>query len=202
MKRNQEVYDVDMKAPATAEQLSRILNKAREQKKLENDIEKAEQHVKDLKRKLALINTKELVELMNDAGETTCPLGQGWQVDLNSFVTASIPSPDSKTENAEEKNKIGVAYMRKAAPSLLKNQIVINFGIEEEQFFKKFMRDLAQRKREVDFSVKTTVHAKTLEKWVKDQDKLGKSVDEIALNVHRFKKTVLVGPKKKKADEI
>lgn len=190
--------DVDAKPVVSVKKLNAILEKARAQRAAENKVDKLELQLAVAKKELLLIRQVELPKLMKDAGEDALPLGSGWSVELEKIVTASVPSPDStKVDNPVEKNAAGVAYLRKTAPDLLRNTITIEFGLKEERFFKKVINDIKKRKKELNYKVKTMVNGNSLGAWVRGQDKLGKAVDEIALNVHRITQTKLVPPKKK-----
>jgi translation elongation factor EF-G len=183
---------------ATPKQLAKILDLAREQKKLINKKNKLEADLEQVKKDLNTNKTVLLPKAMDAAHKEECPLGEkGWKVEAWTEVRANIPSPDNdKVENAEELNKAGIAYADKACPDLVQNQFIAIFPKGSEKFFRKFMADMKKRKVQIEYSVRRTVNPQTLSKWVRDQDKLGKSVDEVALRVHRRRIAEVVGPKK------
>lgn len=190
--------DVEAKPAATPKQLARILEAAREQKNQENKVAKLEKQLADAKRDLQVLMTKTVPAVMMEASLDEAPLGKGWSVAIENIVTASIPAPDSdRAENAAERNRVGIDYMRKTAPDLIDNVITIHFPVGEEKFFNKVIGDIKKRKKELDYSTKSVIHSGRLSAWVRRQDEAGKAVDEVALNVHRIRRSKLVAPKVK-----
>lgn len=198
----EEMLDVEEAPSATPEQIAKIIEEARKQLKLEKAVEKAEAALKKAKQDLDIHCKGDALKAMQAAGRTTLPLNGGWKIEVNTIVTASVPSPNGKAVNAEERNKIGIAYCDKHCPDLVKNKVTAFFPKGMEKLFNKFLRDLNQRKVQVEYEMERTVNGNTLGKWVRGQDALSKSVDEQALNVERIKKTILVPPTKKKKDKI
>lgn len=199
--RNNDVEAEDM---ATAEQIKAVIDAAREMRKRELKVEKLEADLKEAKKDLAAYVEGVVPKAMEAAHSEEMPLGPaGWFVKLNNIVKASIPSPHSdKVENPVEKNERGTAYLDEVAPDLVKNKLTAYFPKGMEKLFRKFLRDMAQRKVQIEFEIERTVHSGTLTKWVKDQDKLGKPVDEEALGVRRFKHAEVIVPATKSKDKL
>jgi hypothetical protein len=65
---------------------------------------------------------------------------------------------------------------------------------------KKLLGNLKKYKPAVEVEVAASVHSQTLGKWVRDQEKLGKAVDEDALGVQRIAMAELVAPAKGKGE--
>lgn len=195
--------DVEEAPAATAQDLAKVINIARDQAKLQKEVERLEIDLKKAKEKLLANKQSLLPKAMEEAGIKATPLGGGAHVEIETIVTASIPSPNSdRVENAEERNRIGIEYCDKHCPDLVKNKVTAFFPRGMEKLFTKFLRDLNKRKQQVEYTTERTVHGGTLGKWVRGQDKLGKSVDEVALGVHRIKVAEVVLPKKKEKDKI
>lgn len=195
--------EVDAARPATAKQIAKVIEAARMQKAAENKVAKLEQDLKRAKAQLQLLTTNTVPKVMGDANLTTCPLGQGWSIEIDNIVSASIPSADSeRAENAAERNRIGIEAARKACPDLIKNEIILRFGVEEEKWYATELARLQRRKKALDVATKSTIHSGTLSAWVRKQDAAGKAVDEQAFNVHRKRISKLVAPKAKKKDAI
>lgn len=190
--------DVDVAQVATPKQLATVVNAARQLKKLQNQGKEIEEELKAINKQIEFLEVETLPKAMGDANMDVTPLGKGWSVEINKIVSASIPAPDSKAENAVERNKLGIEYMKTLAPDLIDNIIVIRFPVGEEKFFNKVIGDIKKRKKELDYTTKSTIHSGRLSAFVRRQDEAGKSVDEIALNVHRIKRAKLVAPKAKK----
>lgn len=200
----EQVLDDVEEAPApTGKQLANVIELAREQVKLQRLVTKLENELKIAKQSLTANKTILLPKAMDAAGIPATPLGNGAHVEIETIVTASIPSPNSdRVENAEERNRIGIEYLDEHAPDLIKNKVTAFFPKGQEKLFEKFLRDLNKRKIQIDYNFERTVHGATLAKWIRGQDKLGKTVDEAALNVHRIKVAEVVLPKAKGKDKI
>lgn len=194
----EEMLDVEEAPSATPAQIAKVIEEARKQLKLEKKVEKLEADLKKAKQELDMHCKGDALKAMQAAGRTTLPLNAGWKIEVDNIVTANVPSPNGKADNAEERNKVGIAYLDKHAPDLVKNKVTAFFPKGMEKIFNKFLRDLNQRKVQVEYTTERLVNGNTLGKWVRDQDKLGLAVDEQALNVQRIKKTTLVPPAKKK----
>jgi hypothetical protein len=180
--------------------LAFVLETSREQIRILKRVDAAEAAFKKAKFELRVNQTETLPKAIADAEitEDKVPLGNGAYVLSEVLVTASIPSPYGRADNAVERNKVGISLMNKAAPDLVKNTATIVFSRGQEKLLNKLLKNLSKYKPAMEVVVESTVHAATLGKWVKDQDKLGKTVDEEALNVYRIKTAVVVLPKKKK----
>lgn len=197
-----ELLDVDVATNAgpTPEQMAAIVNKARALLKADQRVDAAETELKAAKAERRTIAVDELPKLMKDASMDECSLGNGWSVELDTFVTASVPSPTGKAVNAAERHAKGIAYLNTVAPDLVKNTCTITYARGQEKQLKKLLTNLAKYKPPVEVEVASTVHAQTLGKWVRTQDKLGKEVDEGALGVSRIPTAELVPPAKPKGE--
>lgn len=188
--------DVEEQPAATPKQIANILEIARAQVKLKRQVDALTEDLKKTKEQFETNKTNLLPKALEDAGLKGTPLGNGASVEIDTIVRASIPSPNSKqVENAEERNRIGIEYANEHCPDLVKYVVSAYFDRDQYKLFKKFQRDMAQRKIQIPFEVEATVHTQTLSKWVRGQDALGKSVDEAALNVHRVKVAEVQLPK-------
>lgn len=194
--------DADEATPppkATVKQLQKITELARDQVRLQRAVEKKKKELKEAEQKLQANKVTLLPKAMDEAHEVGMPLGGGATLDLETIVTASVPSPFSdRAENAEERNRVGIQYLNKYAPSLPKHKATIFFERGQEKELRKLLANLGRYNPPMEVQVESTVHSSTLGKWVKEQDKLGKSVDEKALNVHRIRVATVTLPKKKK----
>ena len=93
---------------------------------------------------------------------------------------------------------------------LIKRTIIVYFGKDEDRWAKKFMADLAKRKRPLDVERKETVHSGSLTAAVKEQ--IAKALEEgkdpraelpfDLLGVYQAEVAELVAPKKARAVEL
>lgn len=183
----------------TPEQMAKVVELAREQWKLLKEVDERTKDLKESKDKLTANQMVLLPKAMDEAGMDECPLGtEGLKVELYTNVTASIPSLQSKAENAVERNQRGIAYMEERAPSMVETVLTIRFAKGEEKDLKKFLADNKKRKKPIEMSLSQTVNTGSLGKWVREEIKAGRAVDEEVLSVHRIKIAEIVVPKKKK----
>ena len=194
--------EVEPAPAATAEDLAKILGLAREQVRIRLVIEKHEEEVKKLKLGLKQVTEKDLPEAMRAADLTTFDCGGGWSVILKPFVAASI-SEANRGAAHEWLDEHGMG-------GLIKRTIIVYFGKDEDRWAKKFMADLAKRKRPLDVERKETVHSGSLTAAVKEQ--IAKALEEgkdpraelpfDLLGVYQAEVAELVAPKKARAVEL
>lgn len=196
---DEQIYDVEVATNTgpTPEQLSAIVAASRRLLRAERRVEWADQLLKRNKARKQTIAMDELPKLMKDATMDECSLGNGWKVELDTLVTASVPSPDGKAKNAKERHEKGIAYLDNVAPDLVKHTVTFFFARGQEEQVAKLCRNVAKYKPPLKYEMKAAVHGQTLGKWVREQDKAGKAVDEEALGVMRIPTAELVAPKNK-----
>lgn len=196
--------DFEAEEGATPEQLAAVVNAARELARREKLVGQLEEQLKKAKEDLKASVEVLVPKAMEEAGMQKAPLGPpGWYVEVNDIVKASIPSPHSdRIDNAPEKNAIGMSYLEPVAPDLIKMKLVAYFGRDEYDFARKVQRDFERRKRKVRYTMEKEVHTGTLTSWVKRQDEAGLEVDEVALNVRRFKAAKIVRPSERSRDKL
>lgn len=187
-KRNDEdeLDDVEA-APEVSDpgKIERVGSLAKEQVRLLEQIEAKEAELKKLNEALRANVEAHLPEAMSQAEMTYFELTNGGSVEVKKIVRAGIPSKDSKKPEAAAIRKKALAWLMKHAPDIVKHSIVIQFGMEDDAFFKKFLRDLAKRKKPVKATVDDSVHAGTLGRYVREMDEANKTVPEELLGVHR-----------------
>lgn len=157
----QDTLEVESAPGPTKEQVDRVVTLARRQVMLERDIKLQQDAVAVLQQELAGIAERDLPEALSAAGiGWRYPVGNGWSVELEERTFGNI----SEARAAEahtwmEEHGFG---------SLIKHVITVSFGKGEDTWARKFMRDLAQRKRPVNADRKDAVHGSTLGKFVRD----------------------------------
>lgn len=186
--------------PVTPEQISKVVNLAREQYKLDKEIERKEKELKDLNAALQKNKTVDLPAAMQDARMTECPLDEGYKIELVPIVHASVPSPNNKkVPDAVERNERGIAYLDKVAPDLVVTKLEIIFNRNEHKELKRFLGDNKRRKKPLEMNLTRTVNTATLGKWVRERDAAALETDDTAISIHRMKVAELIAPKKPKA---
>lgn len=103
---------------------------------------------------LKTLREKDLPLAMTSVGMLGCDLVGGGRLTLKTAIVAGISEAKKPAALAAlEKNNLG---------SLIKHELKIVFGKGEDKWAKKFMRDLAQRKKPLHVERKDSVHPQTL----------------------------------------
>lgn len=190
----------DAAAPpkATPAQIAAIIKLAKVQFKQETAVAKADEALKKAKRELNITCTVDMPKLMKAAGMDTCPLNNGYRVDIDKVINASIPSLKSKKEDAEERNRIGIDYMLKHGPGLIDTVLVERYAHDQQKELKKRLAENKRRKVPIEFEVSQTVNTARLQAWIRERDEKGIETDADALNIHRVEVSKIVKPKETK----
>lgn len=145
-----------------------------------------------------VIEERDLPHALAAAGVTSFDLGRGWRVELEKFAHGSVKEADQQFAwDWVEADGSG---------DIVKATVVVSFGKGEHKAELKFLRDLAKRKRPLDFVVERTVHAATLKKFIKERvaaEDAGAIPPERRLprdlfGIHAGTRAVLVGPEETK----
>lgn len=190
--------EVDLPSGPTPKQQEAIRNIAREQVKLIRKLEKMQEEEKKIAFELDRNRLVLLPDAMKKARIKNMELAGGFKIVMESAVFANVPQPDGKADNAAERHAMGIAYLDKVAPDLVKHEIRFQFSRgEQEAMFRKFVADLQKRKVALDYVIKDTVDPRSLAAWVKKKDEAAETVEDKTLNVHRLTKAEVKIPKKK-----
>jgi len=155
--------DVEAAPEASDKQLKQISTLVQAMVKLQGEVDQAQAVLKDKMQAFQAISEVALPEAMSAAGYTapTKMKIAGMQVEFVTKHDAHI----SKDRQAE-----AYAWLEKNGHGdLIKHAINITFGKDEEAYFKKFIRDLAKRKKPVKAEIKDSVHTGTLGAFVREK---------------------------------
>ncbi len=133
---------------------------AEQQEQAEVTVEKAEDELRLAKKELTRIAEKIFPELLNSLEMTEDITIDGIRVQLAEKLRGSIPVAN-KVEAFKWLNEEGHGH-------IIKRQIVIEFGKDEEKWAEKFMRDCRQRKKQLNMTVTRAVHHITLKAWCQE----------------------------------
>ncbi len=193
------VAEVEEAKPATPEQLALVLNLARQQMKLQLEVAKAEEELKLKYEALKKCAEVDVPNALREVNLTELPLGEGWTVKMKKLIAGGITEANKEKAHAwlEKTNNGG----------LIKHVITISFGRDEDSWAKKFMRDLAQRKKPLNAERKDAVNTTTLGAFIRKEiekaQEAGKDPKEAIpfdlLGVFERTYAELVPPKKPKA---
>lgn len=165
--------------------MARLGGVAVDQKRAEATVARLERELKEAKESERHISENVLPQLMEDMGLTKFTTSDGLEIKIDERVRGSIPKAN-QVEAFAWLDDHGHA-------NIIKRQFVIDFGKDEERWAAKFQRDLNQRKRPLATKVTRTVHAQTLQAFIKGQ--LGEGVpipmDVFGVYRQRFSKVTV-----------
>jgi hypothetical protein len=186
---------------ASPEKIAEVIRLAREQVRLSNEVDRAENDLKEAKRLLDLNKVDQLPKVMKETSLTVCPLDNGYKVELVPIVRASIPSAtNKKVPDAEERNRKGIEYMDETAPDMVDTIVTIRYPKGTEEDLAKLLRDNKKRKKPLELELTRTVNTQSLSAWVRKRDAAGLPTDEDKLTIHRVTMAEVKAPPKKKGE--
>ena len=164
----EEMFDesgaLDKVELGTSKSLSVLIG---EMRRLEDDIQAAEEHVKELKRELKSYSHEKIPALMDEMGVESFTTDEGVSVGIKNVVHASITQ-----ENKEQ----AFAWLRKEGlDDIIKNDVVVTFGKGEDNVAGDVVGILQEKG--FDPKTKTHVHPSTLKAFVKERIVDGKPID-------------------------
>lgn len=140
--------------------LKNIARLAQDYAHLEREIADLEDQLKAAKDAWRSLREGSLPLALTEVGMTKFTLTGGSQITLKTGYVASITEANRAAAHEWlEQNGHG---------SIIKHEIKIVFGKGEEAWAKKFMRDMAQRKKPLKYERKDAVHPQTLGAFVRE----------------------------------
>jgi hypothetical protein len=147
---------------------------------LELIIAQKEEEVTALKADLRKVSCVDIPALMDELDIPGLTLPDGTVLSIVEEVRASLKK-GNETEAFEYIESSGNGQ-------LIKRQFVIEFSMGEEKWAAKFMRDLSQRKKQLDCAIKRTVASSSLTKFVKGELASGNKIPLKPFGVFRQRK--------------
>tara|TARA_R110000851_G_scaffold119726_1_gene247600 strand:+ start:126 stop:713 length:588 start_codon:yes stop_codon:yes gene_type:complete len=168
---------------AVADMASRMLN-------LENEINLLEESLKQKKQDLTKLAEQDLPDLMQELNVRDFTLSNGAKVEVNDIISGSVPSAGA-IERAKGDDKI-VLEMRQQhcfdwlrdnkAGDLIKNNVEVQFGRNEDDDCNAFAKELADRK--IYYKRSIGVHPGSLNSFIKERMSDGKEVPHDLFKVY------------------
>lgn len=148
--------------------LSRISNAVVELKQADLKIAEAEEVLREAQEVRRHIAEDLLPGLMDEAQQTEITTKDGTKVKVEERIRASIPEA--------MKGKAFAWLKQNGHDSLIKNQFIIDFGRDQEQFAQEFEQYLKEEweEAELNYKRKSDIHNMTLVSFIKEQ--LGEGV--------------------------
>ena len=150
----------------TDAELSKVSAKAQEQLDLEKEIKDLEEQLKETKKRHRAVSELELPEAMQEANLAEIVLTNGSKISVKPFYKGHI---------SEKHQKDAMAWLvDNDHGSLIKNQVILNFGKNEDEKATATVKQLKQQGLSPD--VKQGVHPQTLNAFIKEQIIGGKDI--------------------------
>lgn len=182
--------------PASSGPTATVLKLARTQLKLEQEVATLETKLKEAKAQLRRVAEEELPEAMGAADVTALTLGNGWRLELDSELYASIPK--AQTEAA-------FAWLRTHGHgALIKRELTLQLPRGQEEVGDLLLEQITQlltKKKlghEVSVEDHPAVHPQTLKAFVREQMAEGSDLPLETFGVFQRRVAKLIPPKKTK----
>lgn len=144
------------------QRMRRLAEECIETEKLADEIE---EHLKDLKRKLNQLKTVELPDAMAENGLSSFSTSDGHTIEINDFVSGSLPTD-------VEKRKVAIHWLSaNGAADMIKNEVSVNFLKTQHNEAKSLAAELKDKGLDVD--EKETVHSATLQAFGREKLRSG-----------------------------
>lgn len=161
--------------------MARLSGLARDQKAAEAKVARIQQELAEAQADLDKIAQKDLPELMQELRLKTFTTEDGVQIEVKESIHASIPKikADDAFKWLEDHNDAG----------MIKRTVTVAFPRDEEKWAKKFLADMAKRKRPLDAKVERKVEPATLKAWATKKLEAGVDIPQDLFGIHRRKIT-------------
>lgn len=186
--------DVEERQPPTDAQLKNVRDYAATLWKKRKELARLLDDAQLISTEIEVLEMKTIPDAMRAIGMDSFSLTGGFRIDLEKFAHGSVKKEDEPKLHA---------WLEKVGwESIIKHTITIAFGKGEDKWAKKFLADLAKRKKPIQFERKDAIHASTWKSFFKErfaEDAAGKTPPEKRLpreiiNVHEGERAVLVDP--------
>lgn len=163
------------------DKLKAVSDLANRQLQLEREISEAEGVLDQLNKRLRNIKTVEIPTAMDEAGVQEFVTSDGYKITLKDKLKASVLK-DNKPRAFQYMREIGFG-------SLVKNQIVVQFGMKQDDKATALMKELESKGLPV--TQKQDVHAATMTKFVKERMEAGESLPAELFNIFQYRESVI-----------
>lgn len=147
------------KTPPPSDALARLSELARQQRDLEEEIERKTEELKELSAEHRTLSWETIPKIMSELGLETVKTASGLTIKLKEDLRVSMPR-DRADRGCEWLEQNGCADVVKRAFTIL-------FGVGDEAWARKFESDLRRRKRQLVVDRTKQVHASTLKATIR-----------------------------------
>lgn len=171
---NNEEFDVAAEEDAPQDKLDQLHKMLEEAIDLEALLEQSEETAKAVRSALHKLRTGKIPDLMAELqlGDTTF---RGWKVNVDDFVSGSLPKDPAKRQKAIE------WLDEHEAGGLIKTKVAVEFGREQREEAMETYERLNGGGLAV--SINSDVHAQTLQSFARTRIKDGDEIDTEALGL-------------------
>ena len=156
---------------------------------LEDDVARLTNDLAEQQKKLKQVSEVDLPTAMKEIGLKDFSLATGEKIEIKHGLAASI----TKAHEVEAFSWL----MKNRAGSLIKNQVVVSFGMKQDAMARKFLRDMARRKVRLEYQQKKSVHPQSLAAFCRTQIEEGKEIPMDLLGVYEYDRAKVTRPKTK-----
>lgn len=181
-------YAADAPRQTSNTDLTEVSELCMRQMELEDELERAEEIVEQIKEQLVEVREKQLPDLLKSKNLSEVRLAQGHKLILEDKYFSSIP-----VETKEESHKW---FREHGFGDLIKNLVTLSFARGEDNRAAQLLEEL--RSRGFEPQANQSIHPQTLKAFVREQITNGKSLPESVVKV-TIVPTVKI--KRKKIDE-
>lgn len=185
-------------APAPKQgELSAIRDLAAELYRAERALAKLEEDIVAKKAEIDALTTVRIPAALAAVGMKGFDLESGFRIEVENVVKGSI---------LIENKPRAYAWLDEHGHTIIKRIVTVSFGRDESALAKKFLRDMAARKKPLRAEIKESIHDGTLQKFTKEmveKERAGElPPDEILprelIGVYEAKRARLIDPEEEK----
>lgn len=194
----------DTKVDLTKVDSSVVVKLAMQMTAMAGEVAAMEEKIKELKAHIFTLSTETIPEAMDACGLKEFTLADGYKIEVNPIIKGSLPSKGAIEKASDEEKpllemrlKAGLQFLRdnKAGP-LIKNELTIEIGKGKDNVvteIEKLAEELG-----MDFYRDESVHAQTLNKWIKEKIGEGLKIPEDTFSIFNGRQAVVAKTKSKK----
>lgn len=193
---NPEELEADANKPQG--DLNQVIEKGNELINLKRSLADLEDKAKAVAEKIRQIETQELPEIMENCNVDKFEFGNGYKVQVNSIIKASLPAKSAIDKEKDEERKAelehrlnqGLKWLREnGGTEIIKNVFAVEFSKGQDNIVGDFVGRAEELK--LPYQRQQSVHPSNLSRFVKEKMQKGDNVPKEALGVYCGKQAVV-----------
>lgn len=167
--------EFDVEGPVPTDKLDELHKLLEEAIALDRLVEQQEEDLKNSKGVLHRLRTARIPDLMTELQMTELTF-RGWKVQVDDFVSGSLPKDEAKRAAA-------ISWLEAHdASGLIKTEISVQFGRSEHNLATSVYQQLVESGHTT--TMEATVHAQTLQSFARQRIKGGEDIDPEVLGLY------------------